>query len=136
MSNKVLWILGSLILVGCSTKYCREPWRTYPKSEKASQVSESPQADPNPATPSEDVHRRVLVYKYDGSLQCEMGSGVSLDAMAKELKGITVYSKQRRHDGLMHAQVCGSRTGYANVYEISAKDLEEAQARKFQLWNF
>jgi hypothetical protein len=79
---------------------------------------------------------RVLVYKYDGSLQCGMGKAVSLDAMAKELSGIPIHSSVKKKDGLMHIQVCGSITGTANVYEIPAANLKQAEGKGFKKWSF
>lgn len=74
----------------------------------------------------------VLVYKPDGSLQCGMGKAISLEEMEKQLSGIRVSSRDKRPDGLMHIQVCGSPTGMINVYEIPASSLKEAEARGFK----
>lgn len=79
---------------------------------------------------------RVLVYKYDGSLQCGMGKAVSLDTMAKELSGIPIHSSIKKKDGLMHIQVCGSITGMANVYEIPTTSLKQAEGKGFKKWSF
>jgi hypothetical protein len=77
---------------------------------------------------------RVKVFKYDGSLQCKMGTAVSVDDMKKELKTFTVYSSQNKSDGLMHMQVCGKPTGKANVYEVDRKDLAEVKKLGFKEW--
>ena len=75
----------------------------------------------------------VLVYKADGSLQCGAARGLSLDEMEKkDLSGIKVFSKDKRTDGLMHIQVCGSPTGMINVFEISIDALKEAELRGFK----
>lgn len=79
---------------------------------------------------------RVLVYKYDGSLQCKMGKAVAVDTMAKELQGIPIFSSSKRPDGLIHIQVCGSITGSANVYEIATTNLKKAESRGFKKWSF
>lgn len=80
--------------------------------------------------------KRTFVFKYDGTKQCGMGKKVSLSKMAKQLEGIQVYSSKEKTDGLMRIQVCGAPTGHANVFEISVKDLAEAQKRGFNPWRF
>ncbi|MCB0365639.1 MAG: hypothetical protein H6624_04400 [Bdellovibrionaceae bacterium] len=82
------------------------------------------------------LENRVFVYKYDGSKQCGAGQPISVKTMAKELKGMQVFSQENKPDGLMHIQVCGAATGRANVYEIKAEDLAKAQAKGFQEWKF
>jgi hypothetical protein len=74
----------------------------------------------------------VLVYKADGSLQCGMGKGASAEEMEKELAGISVASRDKRADGMMHIQACGQATGMANVYEIPLKSLPTAEKRGFR----
>ena len=76
----------------------------------------------------------VKVFKYDGSKQCEMKSGRSLDTMEKDLKGIQVLSRERKNDGKMRIQMCGADTGWANVYEVPVSDKEKAIKRGFQEW--
>ncbi len=73
----------------------------------------------------------VLVAKEDGSLQCG-SKGISTEEMEKQLKGIKVLSRDKHADGKMHIQVCGSRTGMVNVYEIPASSLSEAESRGFK----
>lgn len=68
----------------------------------------------------------VKVYKQDGSLQCHSDTGFTLDEMAKQLNEIKILSKERKHDGKMRATVCGNHTGYINIYEVAASDLEQA----------
>ena len=77
----------------------------------------------------QDPH--VFVVKSDNSKQCESGSGITLEAMAKELKDIKVYSKSKQDDGKMYAAVCGGKTGRLNMFEISQKDLPAAQKLGF-----
>ncbi len=79
---------------------------------------------------------KVRVFKYDGSLQCGMGEAIPLATMAKELSGLKIYSQENLGDGLMRIQVCGSPTGMANVFEIDAKDLNEALKRGFKEWTY
>ena len=127
--------LGWVLLVvscGCSTYYCRQPLRTYPVAGSSGQA----ELAPTPPPPEQESERKILVYKYDGSLQCNQGNAVSVESMAKELQGIKIFSSEKKHDGLMHLQVCGARTGYANVYEILERDRKKVEERKFQLWNY
>jgi hypothetical protein len=75
----------------------------------------------------------VKVFKYDGSRQCEPGTGVSAAVMqAKELAGIKVISSEHRSDGRMRAQACGMPTGMINVYEIDIADLPKAEKQGFK----
>jgi hypothetical protein len=78
----------------------------------------------------------IEVAQYDGSLQCEMGSPVSLDEMEKALRGanIAVQAKVKKADGIQHPQMCGASTGMMNVYRIKASDLEKARALGFVLY--
>ncbi len=78
----------------------------------------------------------IEVAQYDGSLQCEMGSPVSLDEMEKALRGanIVVEAKAKKADGIQHPQMCGASTGMMNVYRIKASDLEKARALGFVLY--
>jgi hypothetical protein len=78
----------------------------------------------------------IEVAQYDGSLQCEMGSPVSLDEMEKALRGanIAVQAKAKKADGIQHPQMCGASTGMMNVYRIKASDLEKARALGFALY--
>jgi hypothetical protein len=78
----------------------------------------------------------IEVAQYDGSLQCEMGSPVSLDEMEKALRGanIAVQAKVKKADGIQHPHMCGASTGIMNVYRIKASDLEKARALGFVLY--
>jgi hypothetical protein len=77
---------------------------------------------------------RVLVYKYDGTLQCGMGKVVSVEEMAKEFeeKAIQVHNKYKSTDGAMHIALCGASTGQINVYEIDSLAFPAAQNIGFQ----
>ena len=77
---------------------------------------------------------KVKVYKADGTLQCGMGSKIALETMEKDLKGIKVFSRVNKNDGLMRIQVCGAPTGGSNVYEISQVDLQKALKAGFKEW--
>ncbi|MES2962418.1 MAG: hypothetical protein V4760_00915, partial [Bdellovibrionota bacterium] len=51
--------------------------------------------------------------------------------LAQPLRG-QVFSRDKRADGLMHIQVCGSPTGQINVYEIPVSALKEAEGKGFK----
>lgn len=87
---------------------------------------------PSPSSPQD----RIKVYKYDGSLQCGQGKATSVADMAKELKGLQIFSSASKPDNLMRTMVCGSPTGQANVYEIEKTKLAEAKKRGFKEWTF
>lgn len=116
-----------LLAAACSNTHCRR------KSEVGTVVN--PVAAEAPATKS-NGDSRIFIYKYDGSQQCKGNTGISLEKMSEELKGIPILSQKKKKDGLMHIQVCGSPTGTANVYEISEKNLEKAEKAGFKKWNF
>lgn len=121
-------ILGVFFAIGCAPYHCRQA----PKIEAQTPVGEAMKAAPDEATGS----RRVRVFRYDGSLQCGQGKAVAVDVMAKDLKGLEIFSKEKKKDGLMHIQVCGAATGTANVYEISEADLPRAEKLGFKKWTF
>ena len=81
-----------------------------------------------------DLTQRVFVYKPDGSLQCGQGEKIELDLMRKDLGSIEVFSSANKSDGMMRIQLCGSPTGYNNVYEIKLSDLEVAIKLGFKKW--
>jgi len=114
----------ALLIAGCADTPCRqlrhpELANTAPEAKAATE-----------ATPTSDG--RIFVARPDGSLQCGMDKGESVEDMEKALKGIKVYSRTKRPDGKMHIQVCGSATGTMNVYEIPASSLTEAENRGFK----
>ena len=73
------------------------------------------------------------VFKYDGSLQCNPGSGTDLATMAQELinAGIDVICAQKGHDGMARVTVCGAETGNINVYTIPPESGPDADAIGF-----
>lgn len=75
----------------------------------------------------------VMVYKYDGSLQCE-GDGESVETMRGELvqAGVEVICSQKARDGRVYPAMCGAATGRVNVYTIDAADLDAAEALGFK----
>ena len=130
-----LLVVG-LLTAGCQNKPCREI-----QAEKMAQKNEKNPAAPLSADAKPTVQSagagqlKVKVFKPDGTLQCGMGSKISLEAMEKELKGIKVFSKSNINDGLMRIQVCGAPTGQSNVYEINRSDLEKALKAGFKEWS-
>ena len=121
MKNQSLKLLvsGAFLLLGaCTTGNCRQ-------QAKVEQL----QKDKGDA-------KVISVYKYDGSKQCGMGKKIDVEAMKSELGEIQTFSATRKSDGLIRTQVCGSDTGFANVYEIDVKDLEKAKAAGFEVWSF
>lgn len=148
-SNRLLVVcagLAALVLTtstGCVTGHCRdhrEAAMKKAKEEAKAQGGEAPPAVPGlTPLPSEKLAKpfdRVRVFKYDGSLQCNMGEAIALEIMRKELGSIQVYGSKNLSDGLMRIQVCGSPTGKANVYEIDRKDLEAALKLGFKEWTY
>lgn len=107
-----------IFLAACTSTHCRQ--------------SELEQANLG----NKMIVKKVKVYRYDGTLQCGMGSRISIEEMQKELKDIPVFSTAHLNDGLMRIQLCGSPTGDANVYEIEETNLEKAKALGFREWTF
>jgi hypothetical protein len=129
MGMKLVFFLGALLCVSCTQGHCRRqadaPAAAQPLPVAAAETSSKPSAQDH-----------VFVYKYDGSLQCGMGKPVAVETMEKELKGIPVISSVKKNDGLMHIQVCGSVTGKANVFEIPAKFVKQAESKGFKKWTY
>lgn len=140
------------LLAACAAKPCRE-LRQPKRDETAAQTAgvntgssaPAPVATPptlrtqatgastgGPVSTASQTAGNVFVFKADGSLQCGMGKAIAIEEMEKELKGIKVLSRDKRPDGMMHIQVCGSPTGIINVYEIPAANLADAEARGFK----
>ena len=142
---KKMMIVFSLLMMGCASGNCRHQEEV--KKEAAAKTAVAPASGATGASstagsavalPSGGSMKsdRVKVFKYDGSLQCGMGKPIAVEAMKKDLKGITVYSAQNLQDGLMHVSLCGSPTGKANVYEIDRSNLEKAVKLGFREWTF
>jgi hypothetical protein len=131
LALKVLTLFLSLLFfVSCQSGHCRKVDESLPS------VVTPEQMDKKDNHQSKKQARRIFVYKYDGSLQCDQGRKIPLKEMAGQLDGIKVYSMQNKNDGLMHIQVCGSATGFANVYEIAESDKLAAQKAGFKVWEF
>lgn len=124
--RSLVFLIILLTTVSCANTHCRR------KMEVDQAVSPAGMEASKPAS----GQSTILVYKYDGSLQCQSGKAISLEQMAGDLKGITIFSQQKKPDGLMHIQVCGAGTGMANVFEILEQSLPEAEKRGFKKWSF
>ena len=90
-------------------------------------------AGPEKAEKAKTGEATTFVYKSDESKQCQNGS-VSLDKMKNDLKGITIKSQRKDHDGMMYAQMCGGQTGSVNVYEIPSIDVNKALKKGFKVF--
>ena len=126
-TRKLAGLMAFILLASCSSGSCRE---NRDAAEKMNPQHQSGVAVSGPINPID----RVRVYKYDGSKQCGMADGFSLEEMKKELKEISVLSAKKKADGLMHIQMCGAATGMANVYEIDKKDIGAAVKQGFKEW--
>ena len=113
-----------VFLIGCTNKPC--------KIEDRNEINMN--ANQKSTSQVKDLTKRVFIYKLDGSVQCETAGKIPLDVMRKELSDIEVYSSENKHDGMMRIQVCGTPTGFCNVYEISESDLEKAIKLGFKKW--
>lgn len=119
--KSISWFMA-LIFVACSTGHCRRDGKEVLKK-----------IDPKPPKGYEQENLgSIKVAKADGSQQCGVRVGVSLEDMAKkELPGIKVLSSAKQNDGLMRIQSCGAETGMLNTYEIRHQDLLKAQKAGF-----
>ncbi|MCB0391292.1 MAG: hypothetical protein KDD58_08375 [Bdellovibrionales bacterium] len=129
-SSLVILITVFLFLTACAQGHCR-------RIERQNTLQEEQKSQLPKNTRQMKVYkRRVLVYKYDESKQCQAWASIDLDQMVKELGDIKILSQQKKHDGYSRIQVCGSSTGIANVYQIYEDDLEQALKKGFKLWKF
>lgn len=124
-----------LFLSGCANGPCMHMRQQQLADRAGSGATATPAVTETPigsgaAKPLTDSGVSVFVSKPDGSLQCG-ARGVSAEEMEKQLKGIKVISRDKRSDGKMHIQVCGSPTGQLNIYEIPESSLKDAEARGF-----
>ena len=131
-------ILFVLAFSGCAAHPCREP--RAPELDQTKKVASASATNvaaedlkkaAEAATPAAST--RVRVYKPDGSRQCETRKrGTALEVMERELAGIKVHAHEKRADGLMHIQICGSPTGMINLFEIDSTFLKQAEERGFK----
>lgn len=122
-------VVSFMMTVACTSANCR----TSADGRRAGRATseESKEQDPMNQT---SVADRVMVYKNDGSLQCDQGKPISVTEMQNELKSIKVYSAGNRNDGMMRIMQCGTPTGNCNVYEIDRANLAAALKLGFKEW--
>ena len=116
------------VLSSCSTRTCK-PNETITSQDNTAQVS-MPVAGETKISPTTNMTnqiKKIKVYKADGSVQCEPGTGTKPEEMQKQLGDIKVYSAENKHDGLIRIQVCGTPTGNCNVFEINESDFAKAE---------
>lgn len=153
----VILFFSTVSLSGCANHPCREPkapeldQTKSPQSQPAEETSSLAAVAASGASTSTSSKLasgekalapnrsgrdadspKVRVFKPDGSKQCEKKGAVSVESMERELSGIPVFAKDKRSDGLMHVQVCGSPTGMINTFEIDLKNLKKAEERGFR----
>lgn len=77
----------------------------------------------------------AFVFKYDGTLQCDLGKEIPLEVAEQELldAGVSVLARAKASDGLLHPAVCGGSTGNINRFEIGAVYLDTALKLGFAL---
>ena len=128
--------IAAATIVSCTTGRCRDQEK---KNESAAQTNAVPSGEiaaTQPGAAAAKPLATVKVFKYDGSKQCGQAAGQDVAAMEKQLKGVTVISRDKANDGKMRIQMCGADTGQANVYEIRAADLKAAEKAGFKEWKF
>lgn len=143
-SGKFVFVLVlAMALSACTSHPCREP--RMPELDKTVKplVVLGPNGVPMPVEPppkltttsdSNGETIRARVYKPDGSRQCEKSAGIALETMERELAGFVVHNREKRKDGLMHIQICGSPSGMINLFEIDASFVKQAEQRGFKRW--
>lgn len=122
-------------LFSCSTTTCK-PNETISQNE-GSDLSKQPVAGETPFSQTSTMTnqiKKIKIYKPDGSIQCEKGTGISAAEMQKQLGDIKTYSAENKSDGLIRIQVCGTPTGNCNVYEINEADFVKAEKLGFKIW--
>lgn len=120
-SQMITYITGFsclIVSIGCAQGYC------YNRGDNSKGAST--------ALGSAHTGKRVFVFQQDGTRQCSKTPGISVEDMATKLKGIKIYSKEKKSDGKMHIALCGSPTDMINVYEIDEADLLRAKEAQFE----
>lgn len=122
-------------LFSCSTRTCK-PNETITSQDTTAKVSQPVAGETtiSPTTNMTNQIKKIKVYKADGSVQCEPGTGTKPEEMQKQLGDIKVYSAENKHDGLIRIQVCGAPTGNCNVFEINESDFAKAEKLGFKKW--
>jgi hypothetical protein len=128
------YILATVFLsfmFSCSTTTCKPNETTDAANSKQAVAGET---TVSPTTTMTNQIKKIKIYKPDGSVQCEQGSGTSAADMQKQLGDIKAYSAETKSDGLIRIQVCGQPTGNCNVYEINETDFAKASTLGFKKW--
>lgn len=124
-SLKSLIYCLAFIFVACSTGHCRR--------DGSGEVLKTIEAKPPTGYEQENLGE-ITIAKADGSLQCGLSAGKSLEQMAKDdLPGIKILASEKKNDGLMRIQSCGAETGMLNTYKIRHQDLSKAQKAGFRV---
>ncbi len=78
---------------------------------------------------------RVWIYRSDGSKSCGVRKGVTLTSATNELsgKGVRIFNKRKKHDGIMRMMVCGADTGMQNELHIDGQSLPIAATLGYRL---
>lgn len=126
-------IILSAFLFSCSTRTCK-PNQSAQTNDKLSTVAVAGETKVAPITVMTNQIKKIRIYKADGSVQCEPGTGLKPEQMQKQLGELKVYSAANQHDGLLRIQVCGQPTGHCNVYEINESDFAQAEKLGFKKW--
>jgi hypothetical protein len=116
------------LISSCSSQGCR--------SEKLAEAEAAAGSLNKLKTLDPAANETVRIFKYDGTLQCGMGKAIPLEIMLKDLGSLKVFSSERKNDGLMRIQLCGTPTGSSNVYQILKTDLAKAKTFGFKEWTF
>ena len=136
LRNFALVLIATSFAVACANHPCREPRQPELDQTKSAPGAVTPATITSPSKPVKNGDAshvtRVRIYKPDGSRQCEKRGAQTVEVMERELAGIVVHSREKRKDGLMHIQICGSPTGMINLYEIDASFLKQAEERGFK----
>ncbi len=134
--NLFLTVMAYFFILSCSTQVCQPDQLISKKTPLSDQTSTDLKAgisDMQSKIKNTD-QKTIKIYKFDGSIQCEPGTGRTLSNTQSELEGIKIYSAKSAHDGVMRTQVCGNVTGQCHVFEISESDLVHAQKLGFKVW--
>lgn len=122
-------------LCSCTVGNCRSNGQMiYQKdllSQGHAQAAANEKSSSDKAGNFENPERRVFVYKQDGGKQCEPGTAISLNKMARELKSIKIFSKKKGQGDGFVISLCGAHGTGINVFEIGIKDLERAKELGF-----
>lgn len=131
----ILALVVFTFLFSCSTRTCK-PNETITSQDGSAKPTQpiAGETKISPTTNMTNQIKKIKVYKPDGSIQCEQGTGIKPDEMQKQLGDIKVFSTENKHDGLIRIQVCGTPTGNCNVYEIADSDFAKAEKLGFKKW--